>query len=244
AAALLSGALTTLHLVDPADEGPTGAGGQVANATLGRARAAGDPGTSPLALVSGREPFFGPCASLARSRRIRRAYLAATPADLDFERQHPGQCSGEHCCLIDNTRPCLGAGGDYAAQCARSTNGASICNDSSDDTPAAAVVELKSPLPIYVMPDVTPLIVGINADVRPTAATVDGVIGTAALAQLVATIDYPSSRFITQCVREDDCIAYPRMSLPSVLDCGFCAGPKALKFCPQLPGVRACPPAQ
>jgi hypothetical protein len=244
AEALLSGALTTLHLVDPADEGPIGAGVQVATATLGRARAGVDAGTSPLALVSGKEPFFGPCASLARSRRIRRAYLAATPADVAFETTHKGQCSGEHCCLIDNARPCFGAGGDYAAQCSTSTNGSSICNDSSDDTPAAAVVELKSPLPIYVLPDVTPLIVGINADVRPTAATVDGVIGTAALAQLVSSIDYPSSRFVAQCVREDECVAYPRMSLGSVLDCGFCAGPKALKLCPELPGVRACPPAQ
>ena len=243
AAALLAGPLTTLHLVDPADEGPVGAGVPAAQTTLGSAAAGGNVGTSPLALVSGKEPFFGPCASLARSRRIRRAYIAATPADADYERQHPGQCSGEHCCLIDNARPCFGAGGDYAKQCSDATNGATICNDSSNDTPAAAVVELKSPLPIYVLPDVTPLLVGINADVRPTVATVDGVIGTAVLAQLVATVDYPGSRFIAQCVREDDCVAYPRLSLPSILDCGFCAGPRDLKLCPDLPGMRACPPA-
>jgi hypothetical protein len=241
AATLLAGPLTTLHLVDPADEGPVGDGVQVATATLGRTAAAGDPGASPLALVSGKEPFFGPCASLARSRRIRRAYIAATPADADFERQHPGQCSGEHCCLIDNARPC-GAEA-YLAGCNHATNGATICNDSSDDTPAAAVVELESPLSIYVMPDVTPLLVGLNADVRPTVATIDGVIGTAALAQLVTTVDYPSSRFIAQCVSETDCIAYPRLSLPSILDCGFCAGPRDLKLCPTLPGMRACPPA-
>ena len=247
AAALLAGPLTTLHLVDPADEGPVGAGVQVATTTIGHVPATNDLGASPLAFVSGKEPFFGPCASLARSRRIRRAYIAATPADSDFEHANPGQCSGEHCCLVDyfGTRACLGAGGDYAKQCHDSTNGATTCNDSSYDTPAAAVVELKSPLSIYVMPDVTPLLVGINADVRPTAATVDGVIGTAALAQLVATIDYPGSRFIAQCVREDDCVAYPRLSLPSRLDsCGsFCAGPKDLLLCPDLPGMRACPPA-
>ncbi len=243
AAALLAGPLTTLHLVDPADEGPVGAGVQAATTTLGRAPAGGDPGASPVALVSGKEPFFGPCASLARSRRIRRAYIAATPADADYERAHPGQCSGEYCCLIDNSRPCLGAGGDYAAQCAASTNGQTYCNDSSDDAPAAAVVELKSPMPIYVMADVTPILVGINADVRPTQATVDGIIGTAALAQLVSTVDYPSSRFIAQCVREDECVAYPRLSLPSTLDCGFCAGPRDLKKCPDLPGMRPCPPA-
>ena len=215
--------------------------------TIGRAATTGDVGASPLAFVSGKEPFFGPCASLARSRRIRRAYIAGTQADFDYETAHKGEgvCSGEHCCLIDygGPRPCYGSGGDYIKQCHDSTNGGSFCNDSSDETPAAAVVELKSPLSVYVMPDVTPLLVGINADVRPTAATVDGVIGTAALAQLVATIDYPGSRFIAQCVREDDCVAYPRLSLPSPFDCGLCQGPKDLKKCPNLPGMRACPPA-
>ena len=245
AEALLAGPLTTLHLVDPNDEGATGAGVQVAVASLGRvpSTATGDAGASPLALVSGKEPFFGPCASLARSRRIRRAYIAETPEDGVFEEKHHGQCAGEHCCLIDLSRPCLGAGGDYALQCKASTNNANTCNDSSADTPAAAVVELKSPLPIYVMPDVTPLLVGLNADVRPTVATVDGVIGTAVLSQLVATVDYPGSRFIAQCVREDECVAYPRLSLPSLFDCGFCAGPRDLRFCPDQVGLRACPPA-
>src|SRR5262249_37838751 len=144
---------------------------------------------------------------------------------------------------IDLSRPCLGAGGDYAIECAAATNNATTCNDSSDDTPAAAVVELKSPLPIYVMPDLTPLLVGINADVRPSVATVDGVVGTAVLQQLVSTVDYPGSRFIAQCVREDACVAYPRLSLPSPLDCGFCDGPVKLKTCPDQEGLRACPPA-
>ena len=244
AQALLAGPLTTLHLVDPADEGPVGAGVQVATATLGRTPAGADLGASPLALISGKEPFFGPCASLARSRRIRRAYLAATPADADFEKSHPGQCSGEHCCLIDyGTRACAGAGGDYNKQCLESTNGEFYCNDSSPNAPAAAVVELKSPMPIYVMADVTPILVGINADVRPTQATVDGIIGTTALAELVSTVDYPGSRFIAQCVREDDCVAYPRLSLPSPFDCGFCQGPRDLKYCPDLLGLRPCPPA-
>ena len=244
AAELLAGPLTTLHLVDPADEGPTGAGVQVATTTLGRLSAPGDLGASPLAFVSGKEPFFGPCASLARSRRIRRAYIAGgTPADVAYENAHPGECAGEHCCLVDLSRDCRGAGGDYALQCDATNRGASFCNDSSNDTPAAAVVELKAPLSIYVMPDVTPLLVGINSDVRPTSATVDGVVGTAALAQLVATIDYPGNRFIAQCVREDDCVVYPRLSLPSPFDCGFCQGPKDLRLCPDLPGMRACPPA-
>ncbi len=242
-ALLAAGPLTTLHLVDPADEGPTGAGVPAAVTSLGHAATATDPGASPLALVSGKEQFFGPCASLARSRRIRRAYIAETPEDGVFEEKHPGQCAGEHCCLLDLSRPCLGAGGDFALQCKASTNNANICNDSSNDTPAAAVVELESPLPLYVLPDVTPLLVGINADVRPTVATVDGIIGTAVLQQLVATVDYPGGRFIAQCVNEGNCVAYPRLSLPSPFDCGFCKGPRDLKLCPDQLGLRPCPPA-
>ncbi len=244
AAELLAGPLTTLHLVDPADEGPVGAGVQVATTTLGRppSPSTGDLGASPLALVSGKEAFFGPCASLARSRRIRRAYTAVTAADVACETSPKGQCAGEHCCLIDLSRPCWGAGYDYAYECQQTTN-ASTCNDSSPDTAAPAVVELEAPLPIYVMPDVTPLLVGINADVRPTQATVDGVIGTAALAELVATVDYPSSRFIAQCAHQGDCVAYPRLTPSTWFDCGFCNGPRTLADCPTLPGMQACPPA-
>jgi hypothetical protein len=249
AAALLGGPLTTLHLVDPADEGTAGAGVQAATTTLGRAPSGGDLGASPLALISQKEPFFGPCGSLARSRRIRRAYIAQTPEDgaLEKMRNDPTFCVGEHCCLIDLARKCAGAGWDYAYQCDQATH-SKTCNDSSPETPAAAVVELKSPMPIYVMADVTPLLVGINADVRPTQPTVDGVIGTAALQQLVATVDYPGSRLIAQCVHEDDCVAYPRLSRPSALDCGFCnlqdpPSPDNAILCPDLPGMRACPPA-
>src|SRR5262249_52445434 len=111
-------------------------------------------------------------------------------------------------------------------------------------TPAPAVVEMKSTLPVYVLQDVTPLLVGINADVRPTIATVDGVIGTALLQRLVSTIDYPGGRFLASCVREDECIAYPRVSIPNNASEPFCMKPSDLgRLCQTQPGLRACPPA-
>jgi hypothetical protein len=81
--------------------------------------------------------------------------------------------------------------------------------------------------------------------VRTTAATVDGVVGTAALSRLVATVDYPGNRVIARCAGDADCVAYPRMSLPSNFDCGFCEGPMALQGCATdpKPGSQPCPAA-
>ena len=229
AAEILSGPSTQLHLVDPADEGPAGAGVQAAAATLGRAAAAADPGASALALVS-TERYFGPCASLARSRRERRYYLT-------------GQSEQ---CRLDVGRNCANFGGvdPYSTGCSKQ-NGTN-CSDINPDTPVAAVVEIKRPIDVYILPDVTPLLVGINADVRSTQATVDGIIGTALLSRLTTTVDYPGNRVIARCnAGKDECVAYPRLSLPSAIgDCGFCTGgPINLLQCPDGPGYHACPPA-
>lgn len=226
AAALLSGPTAQLHLVDPADEGSAGAGVQAATATLGRPTSAADPGAAALALVSG-EDYFGACASLARSRRVRRYWLTG------------GGAGKETGCVINTNRKCLVDGTPqdepYASACSKSGGG--HCDDLPQSgnvlTPVAAVVEIKKPLPVYILPDVTPLLVGINADVRPSAPTVDGVIGTELLARLRTTLDYPGGRAIVRCVGGgDECAAYARMSIPSGGDCGFCAGPIELSQCP------------
>ncbi|MDB4969618.1 MAG: hypothetical protein JWN44_5307 [Myxococcales bacterium] len=245
AAALFAAGTTPLHLVDPADEG---AGVQAGKATLGRAAAAGALGASSLALVSGNEFFFGPCALLSRSRRIRRVYLATTQPERDaYNGGNHQSCAGELCCYINADRKCSVAGGapqqePYAGACVH-TRADDKCNDDSINTPVPAVVEMKAPLEVWVLPDLTPLIVGINSDVRPTAASVDGIIGTELLQHLVTTVDYPSSRLIVRCAREDDCAAYPRLSIPSLVDCGFCAGPRDFDTCGNAIGMHACPPA-
>src|SRR5207245_2323901 len=147
-------------------------------------------GASSLALVSGNEFFFGPCALLSRSRRIRRVYLATSQAERDdYNKSDHSSCSGELCCYVNPARDCTVAGGvkqqePYAGACVHSHND-DKCNDDSINTPAPAVVEMKAPLDVWVLPDVTPLIVGINADVRPGAASVDGIIGTELLQHLV-----------------------------------------------------------
>jgi hypothetical protein len=246
AAALLAGGTTTLHLVDLSDENG-GAGVEAGRATLGRAAGAGVSPLPSLALVSSNEFFFGPCALVARSRRIRRVYLATTQAERKAFYADTSRCSGETCCFISPNRYCTIAGNvkqqePYAGACIHS-HADDRCTDESPATPAPAVVELKAPIDVWVLPDVTPLLVGINADVRPTAPTVDGIVGSDVLSRVVATIDYPNKRFIARCAREDDCAAYPRLSLPSMIDCGFCAGPQTFDNCDKAIGIHPCPPA-
>lgn len=230
AASLLAGPTVQLHLGDPADEGPIGAGVQAAPARLGRAPSGTEPGTSALALVSS-EKYFGPCASLARSRRVRRYYTTG------------GGASPESGCRLDANRPCADATlNAFVAACSNANNG-SLCSDTDDGTPIAAVVETKKPIDVYVLADETPLLVGINADVRPSNPTVDGIIGTSLLARLTTTLDYPGGRAIVRCAGgSDECAAYARMSIPnSTGDCGFCTRPTVLAACPER--MLACEPA-
>lgn len=174
-----SGATLKLHLPGPADDGPDRAGLTVGVTTVGSAS------NSALALVS-REVYFGPCAELARSRRQRRS----PPG---FPRV------GENSCLItDKTEPCTSLASDKDA-----------CSDASDASPAAAIVELQTPVPTWVLEDVAPLIQGINADVRPSGASVDGIIGTEILGRLESTIDYPDRRLVARCAGSG-CLTYPR----------------------------------
>jgi hypothetical protein len=215
----------TLHLPDAAD----GAGVQAGLTTLGRAVADGSAGASALALVS-REKYYGPCASLARSRRHRRAY---------------GNES-ESACFLDHNRECRIEGTRYREPltdaCWSALGSETICNDSlpEDHTPTPAAIELTAPIPVYVLSDVTPLLVGINADVRTSDSTVEGVMGTEALERMVSTIDYPGGRMIARCVEGTGCVAYPRLSLPSIGDCGFCEWASKLVGC-KVP-LTACAP--
>lgn len=237
AEALLAGPTVTLSLGDPADQNVA-----AAKTTLGRATSLpSDPGASAMALVSS-EFFYGPCASLARSRRMRRFLAKQTPADTAAGTNEPT-------CPLDAGRAC----GDpivpepHVKQCTDNYSD-DRCSDYTAHSPTPAVIELTRPLDVYVLPDLTPLFVGVNADVRTTAPTVDGIIGGDALARMVGTIDYPGNRFIARCASADGCLAYPRLSIGSNGDCGFCTSAWDLINNEQctvdpMPGSFACPPA-
>lgn len=132
----------------------------------------------------------------------------------------------------------------YSAECQKAT-GNTKCDDNNADTPTPAVIELAATIPVYVLPDTSALFLGINADVRPSDATVEGVIGTEVLQRLVTTVDYPGSRFVARCASDANCKAYPRLSLPDSIRSAcdnFCHGAPAMNGCAS--GLAACAVAQ
>lgn len=224
AALMAAGPTVMLHLPDAADS----PGVAAAQTTLGRAPSEEDPGAAALALVS-HEYYFGPCALLARSRRIRRGNSVAAERTPCLLGPHH-QCEQGGQMAVD----------PYSAACQNAT-GNSKCGDDDPSTPTPAVIELAASIPVYVLSDVSPLFLGINADVRPSEATVEGVIGTEVLQRLVTTIDYPGSRLVARCASDDNCKAYPRLSLPDPVpdSCdAFCHGARSMGKCPG--GLAAC----
>lgn len=210
AAQALAASSDRLHLPDPDDDGPNGEGLPVAQVQLGGGtvtiaepdnRDPNNPTTitntytlSALAMV-GRELYFGPCNELARSRRQRRvppsgAIIRATEAAC---LQRPGQSQ------LPEIQGCV-----------MQESNTALCDDANTQNAVAAYVEVVKPLPAYVMADTAPILAGINADVRPTNATVEGIIGTALLQRLTTTIDYPNGRLIVRCA-DDQCLTYPRL---------------------------------
>jgi hypothetical protein len=178
-----------------------------------------------VALVS-REVFFGPCAGLARSRRLRRYYpdsIAESACPLAQNRRCPPN-------NIDVTDP-------YTKACY--TNNADQCDDLGDSTVLPSVIELRQPMTAMVLGDLTPLLVGINEDVRPTTATIEGIIGTELLQQLVGTIDYPGRRLFARCVGPaSQCVAYAGARPGGFGECVYCPTKVALgplNACPVAP---------
>ena len=145
-----------------------------------------------MALV-GRRGYFGACAELARSRRLRRVQPELpVPA-------------AEATCLRSPARNPKDA---LFAACAN-TNSSGICDDADKHAETTPYTEIAGPLPIIVVPDTTSLLQSINADVRPDSATVEGVIGTEMLRRLGTTIDYPNGRVITTCA-DASCKTFPQ----------------------------------
>jgi len=155
-------------------------------------RSIGGNGLSALALPS-HELFFGPCAELARSRRLRRD-PGPDASDAAVERQ----CLRTRATSQDpDTQACAGLT-------------TTACDDTDVNTAVAAVVELTDAAEVLVVDDANPLLTSINEDVRPGNPSVDGIVGAATLARMVATIDYANSRIIARCADGAGCVAYPR----------------------------------
>jgi hypothetical protein len=62
-----------------------------------------------------------------------------------------------------------------------------------------SIVELNDPIPVLIIADSEPLLVGLRTELRPDQAEVDGVIGTSVLQRLQLDIDYPNNRLLARC---------------------------------------------
>ena len=192
-----------LHLPDVADDGASSAGLSVGRGVLGTDQ------LSALAVVS-HEAYFGPCGELARSRRQRRV----PPNNLADDNPHRTEID---CLLSDH----VSNGDDLSPvvrNCLQALDGSDKgpCNDADEEkSPTAAVIELVREVPIYVLADSAPILQSVNDDVRPSNATVDGIIGTEVLSRLVSTIDYSNNRVIARCATDDGCLTYPRYFKPN-----------------------------
>src|SRR5207237_6726318 len=83
------------------------------------------------------------------------------------------------------------------------------CDDGQRKYFSSPMLELDDAIPTFILPDTAPILVGINADVRPASATVDGIIGTEILRRVVGFIDYPQHRIALRCLAGMGCLGYP-----------------------------------
>jgi hypothetical protein len=195
-----------LRLPDPRND-TGGAGLQVGTGSLGA-----DPAAA-LAVVSS-EAVLGPCSELARSRRQRRA-------------------------LPKELRPMLGLSDE--SRCLRPVSDQIDCRGlpCADEDPrvvSASILELGGPMPVYVVPDTAPLLVGIREDVPPTAANVELILGAEALQRMAVTIDYPGRRVLLRCDGGAGCLTYPRF-----VTGGECNRTCTPRDCVQNPNDPRCP---
>jgi hypothetical protein len=191
-----------------ATDGGTLDGGGLDGGALDGGAASGAAARAALALV-GREGLLGACGELARSRRIR--WRAGQGSASSFD-AFPPSCGGS--CPGDDTTTCLRQlPGNVCGSPDR-------CCDVSQ--PAAAVVEVDDPIPIYVVDDGAPILQEVNFDVEPQLSAVEGVVGSELLARLATRIDYPNRRVIARCAgATSGCTTFPRYSCPDqVADCG------------------------
>jgi len=145
--------------------------------------------------------FFGPCASLARSRRLRRVRpesLSTVSTDEATCLRSPPKSQADAHDLLD----------ELLLVCQKQASNGE-CNDKSQDAHTNAYVDLEGTVPVMIVPDTLSLIQSINADARPQSATVEAIIGTEVLKRLGTWIDYANGRVVMTCA-DESCRVFPR----------------------------------
>ncbi|MEO6954516.1 MAG: hypothetical protein ABI321_22145 [Polyangia bacterium] len=195
------------QLALPSQPGPI----TVATGSLGIAAAsAHDPAARAAITIVQLDGFFGACATVARSRRLRRVQPERLPLPLLAS----GQVDPQNTCL---RKPPNRSAGDarndtldeLLISCSKKSGSTGNCDDANSNSHTNAYIDFSGAMPIVLLPDTALALQSINADVRPQSATVEGIIGTELLQRMSTTIDYANNRIVMTCA-DASCRTFPR----------------------------------
>jgi hypothetical protein len=87
------------------------------------------------------------------------------------------------------------------------------CNDNNTFCTTGSAVELRQSFQVAIVPDSTPVLQALRAELRPDLPEVDGILGINALANVGLDVDYPNNRLVARCTVEDPlvCLARPEI---------------------------------
>jgi len=111
------------------------------------------------------------------------------------------------------------------------------------------VLELVPPAPIevVVVPDTSPVLQALRAELRPARPEIDGILGIDALGGAVLDVDYPHNRVLMRCVPPAaTCVADPAAPpacavRPTPMRSIFWSGGKACQAAARCEGTAPIP---
>ena len=85
-------------------------------------------------------------------------------------------------------------------------------NDRSCSAPSVVMLDPLAGVTFLVVPDDTPLLQDLRAELRPLVGEIDGVIGADALAPVELDLDYPNDRMLWRCTTTEGCQVRPQFN--------------------------------
>ena len=78
--------------------------------------------------------------------------------------------------------------------------------------PSVVMLDPVAGVPFIVVPDTTPLIQDLRAELRPVVGEIDGVLGTDMFAGIQLDVDYPNQRLLWRCIATEGCAVRPQFT--------------------------------
>jgi hypothetical protein len=145
----------------------------------------------------------GPAA--VRLGRIGTAALVGSLGNNSEDQADRGPCRELHLNRVMSSRACGGA-----VDCP--------CPDGSDFCTTAAAVDLNRSIDVAILADDHPVLQALRDELRPETPELDGILGTAALAELRLELDYLNDRMLMRCEVGNVCATLPAVRSEQALD--------------------------